>query len=47
VQLQLAYELIRGTKTDAKFPPKAGELSSECAQVAKAAGAASKKSTAN
>ena len=47
VQLQLAYELIRGTKTDAKYPPKPGELSSECAQVAKAAGAASKKSTAN
>ena len=48
VQLQLAYELIRGAKTDPKFPPKPGELSSECAQVAKAAGSApAKKSTAN
>jgi carboxyl-terminal processing protease len=48
VQLQLAYELLRGSKTDAKFPPKPGELSSECAQVAKAAGSApAKKSTAN
>jgi carboxyl-terminal processing protease len=47
VQLQLAYELLRGTKTDGKFPPKPGELSSECSQVAKAAGAPAKKSTAN
>jgi carboxyl-terminal processing protease len=47
VQLQLAYELIRGTKTDAKFPPKPGELSSECSQVAKASGTPAKKSTAN
>jgi carboxyl-terminal processing protease len=46
VQLQLAYELLRGTKTDAKFPPKPGELSSECSQVAKAAGT-TKKSSAN
>jgi len=45
VQLQLAYELIRGAKTDPKFPPKPGELSSECAQVAKAP--AVKKSSAN
>ncbi len=47
VQIQLAYELIRGTKTDAKFPPKPGELSSECAQVAKAPAKDAKKSTAN
>jgi carboxyl-terminal processing protease len=47
VQLQLAYELIRGAKTDAKFPPKPGELSSECSQVAKASGTPAKKSSAN
>src|SRR5690606_37512663 len=47
VQIKLAYELIRGSKTDAKYPPKAGELSSECAQVAKAPAKDAKKSTAN
>lgn len=48
VQLQLALDLIRGTKTDAKYPPKPGELSAECAQVAKSSSAKSSgKSTAN
>lgn len=35
VQLQLALALLRGEKQDPKFPPKAGELSAECAQTAK------------
>src|SRR5262249_2259785 len=35
VQLQKALELLRGTATDAAFPPKPGELSAECAQMAK------------
>ncbi|MFC5069809.1 S41 family peptidase [Flaviflagellibacter deserti] len=42
VQLQKALELLRGTATDATFPPKPGELSAECAQMAKKSDAGSK-----
>jgi carboxyl-terminal processing protease len=38
VQLQTALELLRGTKQDAAFPPKAGELSAECQVTAKKEG---------
>jgi carboxyl-terminal processing protease len=43
VQLQAALELLRGTRTDAAFPPKPGELSAECSQMAKAPAKAQKK----
>lgn len=43
VQLQTALQLLRGEKTDAAFPPKPGELSADCAQMAKAPSAAQKK----
>ncbi|MGQ4273714.1 S41 family peptidase [Terrihabitans sp. B22-R8] len=43
VQLQAALELLRGTRSDEHFPPKAGELSAECSQMAKAPAKAQKK----
>jgi hypothetical protein len=40
VQLQLALQLIRGEKTDAKFPPNPNEISQECLMAAKTSAAA-------
>ncbi len=46
VQLQSALELLRGSKQDAAFPPKAGELSPEC-QITASKDGASKKVKSN